>query len=86
MGKKERKKGTLASGRQQRTRRKWIYQGDESSLFLPKSLKLLINLEQFSYKEFLEQNFIGKSLHTITKYCPAGLRNLIPFFTKSPLK
>ena len=25
MGKKERKKGTLASGRLQRTRRKWIY-------------------------------------------------------------
>ena len=44
MGKKERKEGTLASGRQRRTRRRWIYQGDKSSLFLPKSLKLLINL------------------------------------------
>lgn len=45
MGKKERKEGTLTSGRQRRTRRKWIYQGDESSLFLPQSLKLLINLD-----------------------------------------
>lgn len=45
MGKKGRKEGTVASGSQQRTRRKWIYEGDESSLFLSKSLKLLINLD-----------------------------------------
>ena len=44
-GEERKKKGHRGIREPAEDRRKWIYEGDESSLFLSKSLKLLTNLD-----------------------------------------